>query len=117
MKTYFLAFGTNGDPTQFGGLSPTFTIFNNLGSAITPPSISAVTGATGFYSFNWGTTSPIVFMADAATTSPGTVGRYVFGSLDPADRADEYGNTMVALGQTLITQMLAEGSTLTAIGN
>ncbi len=87
-KTYYLTFGTTGDPRTFVGLAPTFLIFNNAGSAVTPPSIAAVTGATGFYSFTWGTTTPICFMADAATTSPGAVGRYVIGAIDPADRAD-----------------------------
>lgn len=101
-KVYYLTFGTTGDPRTFAGLAPTFLVFNNNGTAVTPPSISAVSGATGFYSFTWGTTTPICFMADAATTSPGTVGRYVVGSIDPADRADEYGSTLTAIGLTAL---------------
>ena len=112
-KVYYLTFGTTGDPRTYPGLAPTFLIFSNNGSAITPPSISAVTGATGYYSFTWGATTPICFLADAATTSPGTAGRYVQGSVDPADRSDEYGNTMIAIG----TSHIAQGVSILALGN
>jgi len=118
-KVYYLTFGTTGDPRSFPGLAPTFLTFNNNGSAVTPPSISAVTGATGFYSFTWGTTTPICFLADAATTSPGAVGRYVTGSIDPVDRADEYGTTMIAIGTSHIAQgvsLLAQGVSVLAQG-
>lgn len=115
-KTYYLTFGV-GDPRQYAGLAPTFLIFNNNGSAVTPPSISAVAGATGFYSFTWGTTTPIAFLADAATTSPGSNARYVWGALDPADRADEYAATMIALGSTITAQVTNQGATLVAFGN
>lgn len=117
-KTYYLQFGA-GDPRPFVGLAPTFLCFSNNGAAVTPPAISGVAGATGFYSFTWGTTTPIIFLADAATTSPGTAGRYVSGTLDPADRADEYGTTMVAIGTTLIgygISTIAFGLTLTGFG-
>jgi len=57
------------------------------------------------------------------TTSPGTTGRYVVGQIDPADRADEYGNTLIAYGLTAIAQannigttLIAEGATLVAMG-
>jgi len=117
-KTYYVTFGT-GDPRQFTGLSPTFLTFNNAGTTVTPPSIAEVTGATGFYSFAWGTTTPIAFLIDAATTSPGTAGRYVKGSIDPADRADEYGTTMIAIGTSHIAQgvsLFALGATNVALG-
>jgi hypothetical protein len=117
-KVYYITFGT-GDPRTFTGLAPTFLTFNNNGTVVTPPSISEVTGATGFYSFTWGTTTPICFLADAATTSPGTSGRYVKGAIDPADRADEYGTTMIAIGTSHIAQgvsILAFGVTSLAIG-
>ena len=52
------------------------------------------------YKFSYGTTVPISFLADAATTSPRPQRRYVVGSIDPADRADEYGTTLVAIGTT-----------------
>jgi len=117
-KTYYLQFGS-GDPRQFFGLAPTFLTFNNNGTAVTPPGISNVVGATGFYSFSWGTTTPIVFLADAATTSPGTNGRYVSGALDPVDRSDEYGTTMIAIGTSLMAQgvsLFAQGSTSLGYG-
>lgn len=110
-KTYYMTFGT-GDPRTFTGLAPTFLTFNNAGSAVTPPSISEVTGATGFYSFTWGVTTPICFLVDAATTSPGTSGRYVKGSIDPADRIDEVGTSLIAIG----TSHLAQGVSMLAIG-
>lgn len=119
MKFYTVQFG-NGDPRGFTGLAPTFLSFVNLatGTTNTPPSISeTISGKTGLYVFQYGTTQPISFLIDAATTSPGTVARYVVGQLDPADRADEYGNTMIALGSTIITQLTNTGTTLVAIGN
>lgn len=118
-KSYTVQFG-NGDPRGFTGLTPTFLSFYNLatGTTNTPPSIAeTITGKTGVYTFTFGVTQPISFLIDAATTSPGTVSRYIVGQLDPADRADEYGNTMTALGQTIITQLTNTGSTLTAFGN
>src|SRR6478752_6806016 len=105
-KTYYLSFGGSGDPRQWTGLAPTFLIFNNAGVAVTPPAISAVTGATGYYSFTWGTTTPIAFLADAATTSPGTSGRYVRGAIDPSDRIDEVGISLIAQGVSLLSQGL-----------
>lgn len=103
MKTYSLQFGA-GNPTGFSGLTPTFLIFYNLATSATlaPPTISETPAGWGTYSFVYGTTQPVWFLADAATTSPGPTGRYVTGFLDPADRADEYGNTMVALGNTMV---------------
>lgn len=110
-KTYYLRFGS-GDPRTLTGLSPTFLIFSQNGSNVTPPSIAEVTGATGLYSFAWGTTTSIVFLADAATTSPGVSGRYVVGALDPVDRVDEVGTTLVAIG----TSNIALGTTNAALG-
>jgi hypothetical protein len=58
-------------------------------------------------------------LADAATTSPGSAGRYVFGALDPADRSDEYGTTLTAIGVTLTaigTSNIALGTTNVALG-
>lgn len=116
MKNYTLQFGT-GDPRTFTGLAPTFLIFKlSDGTNVTPPSIAEVS-ATGFYTFSWGTTTSIVFLADAATTSPGTAGRYIGGALDPADRADEYGTSLVALGTSILAGQINVGSTLVAIGN
>lgn len=129
MKIYTAQFGS-GDPRGFTGLAPTFLTFYNLatGTTNTPPSIAeTITGKTGIYTFSYGTTQPISFLLDAATTSPGSSGRYVAGQLDPSDRADEYGNTlsayglsMLALGTTgvaLGTTAVALGTTAVALGN
>lgn len=111
-----------GDPRPYSGMSPTFLIFVNMatGATLTPPAITEVLSATcGIYQFQWGTTTPISFLADAATTSPGSAGRYVSGQLDPVDRADEYGTTMIAIGTTLFGQgatNLAFGATNVALG-
>ncbi len=123
-KQYTLQFGT-GDPRTFTGLNATFLIFKDTvaGSNVTPPGITEVPSATGLYYFTWGTTSPITFLADAATTSPGTSNRYIAGSLDPADRIDEVGTTLVAIGNSLTSLgassvgLLNMGVTLVGIGN
>lgn len=119
MKTYILRFGF-GDPRTYTGLAPTMLIFaDNAGATIAPPAITEALAGSGIYKFDYGTTVPISFLADAATTSPGPQGRYVVGSLDPADRADEYGTTLVAIGATnfaLGTTNVALGTTAVAIG-
>lgn len=112
MKSYVMQFGT-GDPRQFTGLRPTLLFFTtDAGATISPPGVSEVLTGSGLYYFNWGTTTAMSFLADAATTSPGTSGRYVAGSIDPADRADEYGNTLTAIG----TSQIAQGVSLGALG-
>lgn len=118
MKTYWLRFGY-GDPRTYTGLAPTLVIFKQSdGTAVTAPSITEIAGS-GIYSFQYGTTTPIAFLADAATTSPGPQGRYVVGNIDPSDRADEYGTTIVAIGTTLTaigTTNIALGTTNVALG-
>lgn len=117
MKQYFLRFGA-GDPRQYTGIAPTFIVFKTHdGTDITPPSISQVGASTGIYTFAWGTTSYIGFLADAATTSPGSEGRYVVGALDPADRTDEYGTSLMAFGTSIFalgTSHVAQGVSITA---
>lgn len=129
MKTYYARFGS-GDPRTHTGLSPTFLIFSQNGTAVTPPSIAEVTGATGIYSFQWGTTTPIAFLIDGATTGLLTSDRYITGSIDPADRIDEVGATLaaigtsnnalgvtsVALGITNVSYWAGAGSTLFSLG-
>lgn len=110
-KVYYTRFGS-GDPRLSSGLVPTFVYFNNNGAAVTPPAIAEVLGATGIYSFTYGTTTPICFLLDGATTGLGAY-RYVTGSIDPADRADEYGNTIVAQNVT-IQASIGTGGTLLA---
>jgi hypothetical protein len=111
VKTYYVRFGS-GDPRSNSGLSPTFLSFNNYGTAVTPPGITSVIGATGFYAFQYGTTTPIVFLIDGATTGLDNSVRFVTGAIDPVDRADEYGTTIVAQG----TSSLAQGLTLLGYG-
>lgn len=105
MKTYSVIFGT-GDPRGYTGLAPTFIQFWNLSTGTTnaPPSIAeTVSGKTGVYKFQYGVTQPIAFLIDAATTSPGTSGRYVSGQIDPVDRVDEVlGTTADTMGSTSI---------------
>jgi hypothetical protein len=125
-KTYFMRFGF-GDPRTYTGLAATFLHFTQFdGTAVTPPAIAenynvtgGVTTGTGMYKFTFGTTLPISFLADAATTSPGPQGRYVAGYIDPVDRADEYGTTLVAIGTTSValgTTSVALGTTAVALG-
>lgn len=111
-KTYWVRFG-NGDPRTYAGLAPTFLLFyNSAGSAISPPSIAEIAASSGLYTFAWGTTLSMGFLIDAATTSPGTIGRYVTGSLDPSDLIDQYGTSLIALGTTSV----ALGTTSVALG-
>lgn len=113
MKTYILRFGF-GDPRTYTGLAPTMLIFaDNAGATIAPPAITEALTGSGIYKFSYGTTVPISFLADAATTSPGPQGRYVVGSIDPADRADEYGTTLVAIGTTTTTLLNANNALVT----
>lgn len=115
-----MRFGS-GDPRTYTGLSATFLIFVDAtsGATIAPPSITESLTGSGLYQFQWGTTNPIVFLVDAATTSPGVAGRYVTGELDPSDRSNEYGTTIVAIGTTTIalgTTSVALGTTSVGLG-
>lgn len=108
-KSYFLTFGVN-NPSNYSGLAPTLIIFSGpTGTTFAGPAITEIFSGAGIYTFTYGATTPIAFVADGFTTSLG-VGRYVTGSIDPADRSDEYGNTLLAFSSTLT----AYGSTLTA---
>lgn len=112
-KFYSLQFGS-GDPRVFTGLNPTLLIFVRMtdGATIAPPAVTESLTGSGIYQFSFGVTQPISFLADAATTSPGTAGRYVVGQIDPADRIDEVGTTLVAIGLSNI----ALGVTNVALG-
>lgn len=119
MINYLLQFGT-GDPRTFTGLAPTFLIYKDKdGNNVTPPGITEVPSSTGLYYFTWGTTTNIAFLADAATTSPGTAGRYISGMLDQSDRIAEIGSSLVALGNTSVAlgvTNVALGTTAIALG-
>jgi hypothetical protein len=119
-KTYSVQFGV-GDPRTYTGLSPTLLIFVNLssGATLVAPAFSEALTGSGIYKFAYGTTTPIGFLADAATTSPGAQGRYVTGQIDPNDRSDEYGTTLVSYAVTNISNensLLSSAVTLIAIG-
>jgi hypothetical protein len=118
MKNYLLNFAS-ANSTLVSGLAPTFVLFarTDTGATFVGPTITEAVSGWGLYTFQWGATTPIVFLCDGATSGLGSF-RYIKGSLDPADRADEYGNTLVAIGNTLIFNTPANmGGTLTAIGN
>lgn len=122
-KSYYLTFG-HGDPRTFTGLAPTLVIFKLAdGTNVTAPAITEVS-TTGIYTFSWGTTTSIAFIADGATTGLLAGERYTVGNLDPADRIDEVGTTLAALGTTSVawgsansTALTNVGTTLVAIGN
>lgn len=118
-NTFFMRFGA-GDPRVYTGLAPTFLVFKLLdGTNVTSPAIGEVTAGTGIYGFTFGVTLPLTFIADAATTSPGTDGRYVTGAIDPADRIDYFGTTIMAIGTTGVaigTTGVALGTTSAALG-
>ncbi len=114
-----MRFGS-GDSRNFAGLAPTFLIFvrSDTGATLTPPAISEIASTWGLYTFQYGATTPISFLIDGATTGLSAGNRYIAGAIDPADRTDEYGTTMVAIGNTLIFDTgPGMGSTLQAIGN
>lgn len=120
MKNYGVRFGS-GDPRTYTGLTPTFLLFLNMASQTTvaPPGITEVIASSGLYTFQWGATTPIAFLIDANSTAPGNTGRYVTGTLDPADRSDEYGNSLMAYGASILaigTTNFALGTTNVALG-
>lgn len=117
MKNYTIRFGS-GDPRSFSGLAPTLVLFYRLtdGQTLTAPAVSEILASTGIYTFQYGATQPIAFLADGATTGLASSIRYVVGQIDPADRADEYGNTLVAFGTTSVSRITDVGITLTATG-
>lgn len=115
MSQYFaLQFGT-GDPRNFGSMAPTFLSFVNMttGATLAPPAIAEALPGLGIYQFQYSVSLPIAFLADAATTSPGTAGRYIAGQIDPSDRIDHFGTSILAFGVSSI----ALGTSAIAIGN
>lgn len=99
-KTYYLKFGS-GDPVNFTGLSPTFTIFSAQGlTAISAPGITETPSGSGLYRFDYGPTASILFKADGgAGLASGD--RYIVGALDPIQAVDEkIGTTSDSFGTT-----------------
>lgn len=126
-KNYYLQFA-NGDPRAYTGLTPTMVIWWNQagGTTASGPSVSEIYAGAGIYTFAWAATTPIAFLCDGFTTGLTTTLRYVSGSLDPSDQIDQYGTTLVALGNTglafgestfqVANILINYGTTLTAIG-
>lgn len=124
MKNYLLNFAS-ANSTLVTGLAPTMVMFARMdtGATLAAPAITEFVTGFGLYTFQYGATTPIAFLCDGATTSLGSF-RFIKGSIDPADRSDEYGNTLVAIGNSNIslgTSAIASltnlGSTLVAVGN
>lgn len=91
MKTYLLKFGS-GDPSNYSGLSPTFSIFY-IGptlpwATLAPPGISEIFSGAGLYMFAYNATLPIAFVADGGAALA-SADRYVTGILDPIQAVDE----------------------------
>ncbi len=136
--TYWVRF-SSGDPRLTSGLAPTMVLFyNNSGATSVGPAISEIGTSAGIYTFTWGTTTPMAFLIDAATTGLTGANRYITGALDPADRIDQYGTTLTAIGTTNValgttsvalgttsvswgsanaTSLTNQGTTLVAVGN
>lgn len=94
-KNYLVCFGGS----AITGLSPTFSLFKALpsGGNTTPPGITEIPTTSGLYYFNYAPAGPVAFIIDGATTGLPGLSRYVVGSLDPIDAANE-GITALAGG-------------------
>lgn len=117
MKQYWLQFGS-GDPRTYTGLAPTLVIFKSFsGVALSAPGITEPIAGSGLYKFEYNPSFSVAFLADAATTSPGSTGRYVTGVLDPVhvidERLPEMGTTLVAVGNSAAVM----GGSLAVMGN
>lgn len=120
-KLYQLIFGT-GNPASNTGLTPTLSTFKVLpaGTAITGPGITEMPSSSGIYYFAYdpiGATTPISFVCDGGASLT-TSNRYVVGNCDPIDAIDQYGQSLIALGNTILSTALGlSGSFNTLIGN
>lgn len=118
-KSYWVTFGS-GVPSSNSGLAPTFIQFwQDSGSTLAPPSIAEIGSSSGLYKFSYTPTVSIGFVLDGATTGLAANVRYVLGNLDPADRIDEYGTSLMAQGVSLTAQgvsLLAQGVSNFAFG-
>lgn len=88
-KKYLLRFGS-GNPTGYAGLSPTLIVFKSVpgGSNLTAPSVAEIPTSTGLYTFAYGPTISIAFVADAGSSLSASE-RYIVGVLDPVQAVDE----------------------------
>lgn len=101
MASYFVTFKSAGVPIS--GLSPTFTIFQDIqGNNITPPPISEI-NTSGIYGFTFAPTLAISFVCSGVTTGLPTTERFVLGSLDPNDNlAELVGDTASSFGDSAV---------------
>lgn len=105
-KNYLMRFGT-GNPTGYAGLSPTLIVFKSVpgGSNLVAPSVAEIPTSTGLYTFAYGPTISIAFVADAGSGLSSSE-RYIVGVLDPVQAVDEnigqpydsYGTTAIDPG-------------------
>jgi hypothetical protein len=105
MKIYGLRFGT-GNPANYTGLTPSFTIFSALGlTAITPPGITETPAGSGLYQFEYGPTQAIKFKIDGGATLADGQKASGFGSLQGGLEVVGDGGTFAGLffGPALIT--------------
>lgn len=107
-KQYYLKFGS-GNPGNYTGLTPTFTMFAMGGAAngsfqtLSPPGITEGLPGSGIYGFLYGPpTMSIAFIAFGGPNLSST-DAYIFGGLDPVQAVD------VTIGQPLTDSF---GSTL-----
>lgn len=100
MKQYYLKFGT-GNPANYTGLTPTFTVFASGGATtgafqtMLPPGITEGLAGSGVYGFLYGPpTLSICFIAFGGANLSAS-DAYIFGGLDPVQAVD------VTIGQPL----------------
>lgn len=100
-KNYLLHFGT-GNPNNYTGLTPTFTVFTELPgfSLIIGITIVEIPPSTGLYTFQFEPTFPIAFTVDGGPSLV-SADRYIVGILDPIQAVDEkVGTTADSFGSS-----------------
>ena len=113
VKQYLLVFGT-GNPANYTGLTPTFTVFASGGTSngtfqtLSPPGITEIIPGTGMYGFQYGPTQSIAFLAFGGPNLSST-DQYIKGNLDPVQAVDQ------TIGQPLTDSFGSTGSDPTTI--
>lgn len=102
MKDYSFVFGS-GDPSTYGGLSPTFTYFANAaGNTFAPPGITEPIANSGIYYFQYAPTFSITFTIDGTSSITSETDRYITDNLDPIQVVDQrLGDANSNFGDTL----------------
>lgn len=115
----------SGAPASNSGLAPTFIVFADAdGNAIAPaPGITEIIASSGLYRFQYNPSFTIFFNIDGATTGLNSSVRYVQGAISPLDYLDTsliaQGSTLVAIGTSLgavSATLVATGATISNIG-